>query len=596
MTLNITVLTSKAIYQSADYRLFDATTQKPLSIPSDKTILLHQSDWVGFITYTGIGRVGTKNTSAFVRDWLVGLGSASFDEVVDAVRHKASSWIQKVAPSQEHTFVVAAFLGGKPTAAVVSNFQKWHGADLSSVSKSFFTSAIVASHRPEVIVTGVRDAVPRLRRRALQKLAASHPDDHARIRRALAKVTENGAQRYPDWISDDCYVYSQDRNGRGSAESFGNPHSNPTTLTRGIDTSQIIKPTLEKTFGPGKWISKGTTFARSGDSIVPPSTCVLRLSANNSKSRYRVIELASPDGQRATPRSANAQGIVVGEGTPHYPGPSYPCVWPTATELKFLPHGGGVGGSAYDINDLGTIVGASEMPDRALHAQVWRLDEPTLYLGHELGRYSAARSVNRAGSVVGYASIHPTESGQMHHRPAAWPNSGKPAVLEDLAGDWGEVVDINTSGLMVIRCHTGRDVGAWLWDGHEQRELGKPSPEFRVFWPKKLTEDDAVVGLTIRSDGQRGAAARRADGTWSELLTPASGREFTAANGMRVLAGYDTIDHYQLPWVMREKEEITYLPHFQHHQHQPTMVSEQGWVLGTASSDNCYHPLLWIPE
>ena len=292
----------------------------------------------------------------------------------------------------------------------------------------------------------------------------------------------------------------------------------------------------------------------------------------------------------------NAQGIIVGEGTPRWRGPNYPCVWPKPTVVKFLPHGGGYGGSAYDINDSGAIVGASEMPDRALHASIWQLDGPALDIGRALGRNSAAKRVNKAGSIVGWASIHPTEGGQEHFRPAWWPDTGSPTILKDLAGAWGEGIDINSNGQMVIISHVGRSAGAWLWDGQNAYEIGKPSPDLTAFWPRCLTEDNAVVGLTIRNDGQRGAAVRNVDGSWAFLFTPSPGREFTAAKGAQVIAGYDTINHYGIPWVKRENEQIVYLPHFQYHHHKPTMVSEQGWILGTASADNCCHPILWVPE
>ena len=99
MTLNITILTPEVIYQSADYRLFDTNARKSLPMHSNKTVILMYLDWVGFITYTGIGRVNSKDTSQFVRDWLKGKRDFSFADVVEAIRVNASSWIRGVDPS-----------------------------------------------------------------------------------------------------------------------------------------------------------------------------------------------------------------------------------------------------------------------------------------------------------------------------------------------------------------------------------------------------------------------------------------------------------------------------------------------------------------
>lgn len=597
MTLNITILTPEVIYQSADYRLFDTNARKSLPMHSNKTVILMYLDWVGFITYTGIGRVNSKDTSQFVRDWLKGKRDFSFADVVEAIRVNASSWIRGVDPSIEHTFVVAGFVDSKPVAAVVSNCQKWHGAKLDSVSENFASSIVTAKRSPEIIVTGRSNAVPRPQRQKLRWLAANHADDPARIRRALAEATRCAAQRYPNLISDECYVYSQDKNGRGHEETMGDTMSNPTTLLDGVDLLQQIRPFLYEHFGSGKWAVKGATFVRSGGQSEPPSSCELRLSTRLSDGgRYNLVELANPYGRYAAPRAVNAQGTIVGEGAQHWRGPNYPCVWPEHSTIQFLPHGGGFGGCANDINDSGMIVGASEMPDRALHACVWDINGSTDDIGQALGRNSNAMRVNRGGSIVGWASIHPTEGGQEHFRPAWWPNTGSPVILKDLDGAWGEAVDINTSDQMVLRAHVGRSVDAWLWDGEDGYRLEKPSPELRAFWPKCLTEENAVIGLTIHNNGQRSAAVRHADGTCAFLLSPSPGREFTTAKGTQIIAGYDQIDGYGIPWVKQENEEIAYLPSFKYHHHKPTMISEQGWILGTASADNCCHPLLWIPE
>ena len=114
-------------------------------------------------------------------------------------------------------------------------------------------------------------------------------------------------------------------------------------------------------------------------------------------------------------------------------------------------------------------------------------------------------------------------------------------------------------------------------------------------YPKRVTENGRIVGLAIMSNGQRYGVVRSVDGTWERLFDPIQGREITASNRSLLMAGYDTIEHYLVPWVKHECGEISYLQHFKNHHHKVTMVSEQGWLIGAASADNCSHPMLWMP-
>ena len=601
MTLNITILTPKIIYQSADYALFDERAGQPVLMPSTKAVVLSNFDWTGFITYTGIGRVGNKHTSEYVQEWVRDLDRPSFEEVVELIRNRASLWVQAVKPAARQTFVIAAFVDGRPTAAVVSNFQKWHGSDSSTIDKNFAVSTIVAQRRTEVIVTGIRDAVPRPGRRALQRVAEEHFHDGSCVRRALAEANRDGAQRYPGRISEDCFVYSQDSGGQGHYEAMGATRTENPMAVGDLDANRLVRNLLDKEFGPGRWSLKGMTSISGQDQSTLPAPCEVKVAPDRLPTGYRIVELATPDGRRASPRSINTNGIIVGEGSVRWRGSSYPCFWPKQTHVEFLAHGGGFGGAAHDINDAGVIVGSSEWPDRASHACTWNLAGRASDIGEAIARHSQAKALNRSGTIAGWVSIHPTEGGQAHFRPAYWPTSGSPIILDDLAGGWGEAVDINSMGVILVRVHKGKDIalsheaGAWLWDGGQVTEIGKPSSEFGSFYPHRVTDEGCVVGLTIRKDGQRCGAVRSVNGTWSPLFTPVEGRELTAVNRQLLIAGYDLLDYYRVPWVKQEGREMTYLPHYKYHHHHITMVSEQGWAIGTASADNCCHPLLWIP-
>ena len=601
MTLNITILTPAVIYQSADYMLFDEKAGQSLAMPSTKVVVLSNFDWTGFITYTGIGRVGSKHTSEIVEEWIQKLDRPSFDEVVGVIESRASPWVASVKPGQRHTFVVAAYVDGSPTATVVSNFQRWQGAESGTVASDFAVSTIVAKRRTEVIVTGIRDAVPRARRRALQRLAKESMENGARVRRAMAAANRDGAQRFPGYISEDCFVYSQDNAGRGHYETMGATRADLPMSMGGPKSKDMIRDLLDKQFGDGKWSLRGMTSVTSQSQSAPPEQCKLISSLETSRAGYRILQLATPDGRRATPRSISADGIIVGEACERWNGPPYPCVWPQHATLEFLAHGGGLGGSARDINDSGLIVGSSESPDRASHACTWNLDEDTQDIGENIARHSQAAALNEMGGIVGWVSIHPTEGGQAHFRPTYWPASGSPVIFDDLAGGWGEAVDINSQGVILARVHEGGDIllsggaEAWIWQDGQVTKIGKPSSDTASFYPKRITEDGRIVGLAIMRNGQRYGVVRSVDGTWSRLFDPLQGRELTAANRNLLLGGYDSVEHYRIPWVKLGHGEISHLQHFKYHHHHVTIVSDQGWLVGTASADNCCHPVLWLP-
>lgn len=389
----------------------------------------------------------------------------------------------------------------------------------------------------------------------------------------MAEATRDGAHRFPGRISEDCFVSSQDSGGQGHYEPMGATRAENPMSMGGLDANSLLRNFLDKGYGPNRWSLKQMISGNGPDQSIPPPFCVPELATDTVSSRYRIVGLAMPEGRRATSRSINANGIIVGAGSAQWKGPSYPCYWPKPIQVEFLPHGGGLGGLANDINDSGVIVGASEYSDRASHACTWNLDGGVSDIGEAIARHSQAKALNTSGSIAGYVSIHPTEGGQAHFRPAYWPNSGSPVILDDLAGGWGEAVDINSNGVLLVRVHKGgsivlsHDAGAWLWDGSRKTEIGKPDNEYSCFYPQCLTDDGRVVSLTIKRDGQRCGAVRNVNGTWISLFTPTRGRELTAVNRQLLIAGYDLTNNYRVPWVKQEGGEILYLPYYKYHHH-----------------------------
>jgi hypothetical protein len=116
------------------------------------------------------------------------------------------------------------------------------------------------------------------------------------------------------------------------------------------------------------------------------------------------------------------------------------------------------------INDEGEVAAAASMADGSTHAVRWREGGAPFDLGCFRGRDSGAAAINSAGLVVGWVCIDPVNRGQMNFRPAAWANDNM-LVLENFCCDWGQAVDVNDTGLVLVLGYVGmRESRAILWN------------------------------------------------------------------------------------------------------------------------------------
>lgn len=131
MTLNITLLTERAIYQSADFRLTNADTGAIITDASTKLVTLQYFEWDGFVTYTGVGRWRSRDLSKWLVEWLTGLHDASPHELAQRIEERATGLLNEISRSTRvrhfHTFVLAAFWHDRPHIWVISNFETCAG-------------------------------------------------------------------------------------------------------------------------------------------------------------------------------------------------------------------------------------------------------------------------------------------------------------------------------------------------------------------------------------------------------------------------------------------------------------------------------------
>ena len=595
MTLGITILTPEAIYQSADQILVGGGGR--LADPSGKNLTLQYLSWTGYITYAGVGRVGATHTSAIAKRWFAGQADLTFDQVVEIIRIKGGDWLDRVARGHPHTFVLAGFVDGIATCAVISNHQLWHGAPLAPRTRDLVVSAVRATGVPEVVVIGQPQAVHRPDRRILRDLARDHADDPRRIRVALETVSQRAAEREPRLISRECLIFSLDRYGQGQMHPSGTLVAEPEVLMNGMD----LRAEIRRLGVHGRLV--GMSSVHSGREQVPTPRCQLEVVGDPGD--FELVPLETAPEIAAHPQAVNSRGVVVGSASPRRGAPAFPCIWPDPGNLLILPALSEFGGRIVDVNDDGLSVGACETnlspaegESRIAHACLWDLEGELTDLGVGLVRDSGARVISRDGRIGGFASVDPVKGGQLHERPATWAVPGQPPeVLTDLGGLWGEVRAFGPEDQLVISTHQQAMLGAAgaiIRDRNGLRVVAPPDADPNGFIPVGMLPDGQLVAMALGFD--RRCMVMASDGTWSELPLP-RGYEVVAVSDAGWLAGYTTTGHYRTAWVWQlgGNRQPAPLPAWRFHDTQASGVAP-GVVVGQASADRCSHPLMWRPR
>jgi Tfp pilus assembly protein PilF len=219
MTLNITVVTEKRIYQSADYRLTDLSTgRKYDDARNQKNFVVAGDMWLATVCFNGVGRTANFEVSR----WLSDVCSAttreeSLDEFLARLQ-SADSWLSNAAPrNRRHSFIVAGFAGRTPIISMVSNYERFDRPPAVDGARRL-TIHQLRPTRPQAFVSGQTKEIARPRRRALATLA-EETTDVERVFTALARVNREVA-KYNEFVSPSCFTTYVQRTGEGG----GRPH------------------------------------------------------------------------------------------------------------------------------------------------------------------------------------------------------------------------------------------------------------------------------------------------------------------------------------------------------------------------------------
>lgn len=251
MTLNITVTTDRCIYQSADYRLLDLKTRRTFDFETQKIVLVHASRWNATVCFAGVGRTSTVDVSEWLAERVASIQFHDpFDHLLDELL-KADDWLSATSsPDNKHSFSVGAFVGSEPVFVLVSNFEKPYELASATASKSLSVFKLRPT-KPEIFVSGQRNAVPHPARGRLEDLAGQDPkpDD---MYSALAQVNRDAAVQSP-LVSPACFTAYVRRTGEsgGRMHDIGNRPFHPTFAFPEIARVEITQ-LLDKQFGPGR--------------------------------------------------------------------------------------------------------------------------------------------------------------------------------------------------------------------------------------------------------------------------------------------------------------------------------------------------------
>jgi Tfp pilus assembly protein PilF len=256
MTLNITCLARRVIFQSGDFRLTDAGDGSVIDYPIQKQLVVSRFEWTALVAFCGVAHTGDE----YVADWLVRQVQStsmwgSFDESLGRLR-QADSWLERFRLDRDRAFTISigAFVKTTPVFVLISNFER---LDRPPPADGFDVSdrLAITQARPRgaaVRIAGRPNAVTAAERAALLALLRSRRPP-AEAYDVLASVNESAAARDSS-ISPGCYVSHVTLINEWGGRTYGWPEDTDfislsvpipgleTMLRRAVDESGRAKP------------------------------------------------------------------------------------------------------------------------------------------------------------------------------------------------------------------------------------------------------------------------------------------------------------------------------------------------------------------
>ncbi len=320
-----------------------------------------------------------------------------------------------------------------------------------------------------------------------------------------------------------------------------------------------------------------------------------------SSNDYELHQLTVSKGCQAHALSMGLLTFIAGNDQTRSGSSKQACVWLPPNQFRFLSSNEGLESSANWVSPLGHACGYSVKSDGRKVACSWRLDDWSDWsrtdFGETAGRHSEIVSGNGLGDIVGWASIHPTENGQDHFRPAIWfADVGGTIVTNSPEEWWGSAIGINKNKVGLIKLQKNNGLTCtFLWKDCKLEFAGSPFNKFISIEPKLIMDDDSIV-CVVEDENRKSYLYRRYnDGKWIPNFEHHCNTHVACVGTDLGCAGITVVDGFRLPWIKEFNAVAKMLPAFEGHHHYICSVSAEKIAVGYAWADHCVHPLIWIP-
>jgi tetratricopeptide (TPR) repeat protein len=216
MSLVLTVVSPKVIYQSADYRLIDLRTNETRDFDTQKLFLANTHTWSAIVGFAGVGRTADVDVAFWLSEQIAGLDHEGPIEQLLERLMSANEWLRPLSKRREHSFSVGAFVGSRAAFYLVSNFERINGTR-RPIAESQLQLSRFDPRGPRIFVSG--QSVPRSGRRRLEALVKRDPDPE-RVYEALESLNKEVA-RANRTVSPDCLTAHVRLTGEGGSMPRG---------------------------------------------------------------------------------------------------------------------------------------------------------------------------------------------------------------------------------------------------------------------------------------------------------------------------------------------------------------------------------------
>ena len=575
MTLLITAVTRDTIYQTADFRLSRTIGRqvRTVSDTSTKIVALQMEGWSGFVTYTGIGRDGIRDTSDILLRWLTG-AEGSPTEIADIIRARGTEWLKRLGYPRHTFLLVASSLRGNEIFKI-SNFEDLRGR-CDATAASHLT---VFREWPTVglYVCGQRDSVakPLLLRLRNALRTETNP---AAIRHLLSHANATASALSAGTVSRECAVYSTARDGSGQLHFDG--IAQPKFLMLGSAMPGL--DTILRQIG-FSGVPVSGAMSRSGPRL-PARPCAPVIVAPDQQCPWTVEEVTIPNATSVRLLSIASAGHIAGAAQLNGNALDSPLSLPIDRRIDVLSGTGQAEGVWEEV-----VVGKIWASTNVDHAFLWR-GPGARDLGTFRGTDSGATCI--AGDYIGgWVCIDAVNRGQNNFRPARWTiSTGELHVLEDLPCNGAQCVDIIPNGTVLVVGYNQPSTLPMIWRPQDNA-LGIVGGVQGIY-PIAINPSGTILGKG--NDENARSTALLWDGTrWHRLADLPVDSYGSDIGESGEIVGSTLIDGFSRPWHRSADGVLTWLPYFRDHYTRPAAISNGGTIVGNAVTDHGSHGLIW---